>query len=443
MIRKLKHKFIAINMLLAGLVLVIVMVFLMAQTWREQDARVTGALERAWQAVQSGTVFSDTLPADSPDGKLQGSRFSDSGPAGRALSFNSAPTFWAELGSDDADDAEEADETDEADEIVDYGADGVTLSEDTLEELVEAALESGKTEGTLSAEKVRFRIGTVDGTTYLVFVDESSSMGTVESLGLNLLAVGAASMAAFWLISWFLAGWALRPVQKAWEDQRRFVADASHELKTPLTVILANTDIVRAHADESVSSQKKWLDSTKDEGARMKKLIDDLLYLAKSDAAQQKPVLSRVDVSDLVEGSILSFESVAFEAGVAVEQEITPKLAVMGDEGSLRRLITILLDNACKYAAKEKRVDVTLRREKDCAVLTVANTGEPLPPDVLPHLFERFYRADGSRARTDKKAGGYGLGLAIARTIAENMRGSISAQSDEKGTRFLVRMPLA
>ena len=120
-----------------------------------------------------------------------------------------------------------------------------------------------------------------------------------------------------------------------------------------------------------------------------------------------------------------------------------PRLAVVGDEGGLRRLTTVLLDSACKYAAGEEKVKVALRRERDAVLLTVANTGSPIPPEMLPHLFERFYRADESRARSGKKVGGYGLGLAIAKTITENMRGTITAQSDAAGTRFIVRMPLA
>ena len=428
MIRTLKRKFIAINMLLVALVLALVFGFLLVRTWREQENRVNAALDRTWQGVQisdAGTALPDSGSAD----KLHGSRFSASAPEDRSLAFNSAATFWAWL--------------DEDGEITDSGADGVTLSEDTLEEMVEDAQEQGGSEGTLAADGVSYRTGVVNGKTVFVFADRSSAMSTVKSLALNLLAVAAAALAAFGLISHFLAGWALGPVKKAWEDQRRFVADASHELKTPLTVILANTDIVRAHAGDTVSSQKKWLDSTKEEGARMKALIDDLLYLAKSDAAQHKPVSSRVDWSELTEGAVLSFEAVAFEAGVTVEQQITPGLAVMGDAGSLRRLTAILLDNACKYAAGEKKVRVELRRERDVAVLVVGNTGTQIPPEVLPHLFERFYRADESRVREGKKPGGYGLGLAIAKTIAENMRGTIAAQSDAAGTRFIVRVPLA
>ena len=527
MIRKLKHKFIAINMLLAALVLLVVFGFLLAQTWREQNRKVDDALNRAWQLVQADTMLpeekipsaaagtaaafhtaaavqnttataltpktpaasasadesdaadsetaeeeaetgktavaesssetpdSDALTesdsqedasseteseadsADSDDSdddalveqKLHGSRFDNPAPDNKDLSFNSAATFWAKLDANG--------------NIVDSGADGVTLTAATLKQMVQNAEETGKSKGTLAGAGVRFRLGKVNNVQYVAFADESSSMATVKSLAVNLLGVGAASMCAFFFISWFLAGWALKPVQKAWDDQRRFVADASHELKTPLTVILANTDILQAHGEDTIASQQKWLKSTRDEGGRMKKLIDDLLYLAKSDAAQQKPNLSRVNLSELMEGAILSFESVAFEAGVTVEQELMPGLAVMGDEGGLRRLTTILLDNACKYAAGEKKVKVALRRERDAVLLTVANTGSPIPPEMLPHLFERFYRADESRARSGKKVGGYGLGLAIAKTITENMRGTITAQSDAAGTRFIVRMPLA
>jgi signal transduction histidine kinase len=484
-IRKLRRKFVAINMALVALVFALVFCFLMVRTVQEQQDRISAALDRAAAYVQisgeqpagetqaaapdaaaapaakaqtasdaesdSEAAESDSEAAESrtdeaaesddetPDAadaanpvlpRLRGDKLAGANSAEQAAA--GVATFWAQVDASGA--------------VTDSGTDGVTLTDDACAALTAEALAAGKTAGVLRDAGYSFRVAEINGAKYVVFADRSAAAATVRSLALNLGLVAAAALAAFWAISWFLARWALRPVEAAWEEQRRFLADASHELKTPLTVILANTDILCAHPAATVESQRKWLDGTREEGARMKKLIDDLLFLARSDAAlgstAPKTPAGRVDLSDLAQGAILSFESVAFEKGVAVSQAIAPGLAVRGDENSLSRLLTILLDNACKYAGGEKRVTVTLRAERETALLTVANTGAPIPPEVLPHLFERFYRADESRARGAGAPGGYGLGLAIAHTIAQAHGGALTAESDEKSTRFLVRLPL-
>lgn len=143
--------------------------------------------------------------------------------------------------------------------------------------------------------------------------------------------VEVAALAVFLVISLFFSRWALRPVARAWTQQRRFVADASHDLKTPLTVILANTSIALEHPERSVASQSQWLESTQHEAEAMQGLVGDLLTLAKMDeeeaAAQSgaaRPALEEVDLSDVIEGEVLQFESVAFERGVKLESQVEP-----------------------------------------------------------------------------------------------------------------------
>ena len=151
-------------------------------------------------------------------------------------------------------------------------------------------------------------------------------------------------------VSLVLSSVALRPAERAWQQQRQFVADASHELKTPLTVILANTGIMAAHPDATVASQRKWLGYIQEEAQRMKELVEDMLFLAKHDGAERPKDSRTVNFSDLVTGCVLRFESVAFEAGVALDSQITPDLELLGDPEQLRRLVAILVDNAVKYA---------------------------------------------------------------------------------------------
>ncbi len=219
------------------------------------------------------------------------------------------------------------------------------------------------------------------------------------------------------------------------------MAEGSLECKNPLTVILTNTGILLAHSGDTIAQQQKWVEYIRDEAQRMRALVEDLLFLAKSDAGKEtSPVTAPVDVSELTWSALLPFEPVAFEQGVEMESEIADQLTVQGNADQLRRLVAILLDNAVKYAGNGGRVKLVLSRpERGGVCLTVHNTGPAIPPEHLPHLFERFYRADDSRART---SGGYGLGLAIAKRIVDGHGGSITVSSrEDASTDFTVRLP--
>lgn len=172
----------------------------------------------------------------------------------------------------------------------------------------------------------------------------------------------------------------------------------------------------------------------------MKSLVEDLLFLARSDDRRSPLRLQTVSFSDLAWEALLPFESVAFEAGVALDSQITPDLELLGDPEQLRRLVAILVDNAVKYAGPRGSASLILRPQGDEAVLSVHNTGEPIPQEHLPRLFERFYRTDSDRARSQ---GGYGLGLSIAKSIVDGHQGRISVSSSAiSGTLFTVRLPL-
>ena len=272
----------------------------------------------------------------------------------------------------------------------------------------------------------------------IAFLDVSGQVQDFERLIITLVIVGIIGELAFLLISIFLARFTIKPVKTAWEQQRQFVADASHELKTPITVILANTGILLKHRDDTIASQEKWVDYTKEEAERMKKLVEDMLFLAKSDMAKLPLEKQEVNFSDLVLNSLLSFESVAFEQGISLEQDIAQDLMLCGNEAQLRQLITILLDNACKYATEDGRVKVTLSNKQEKLFLSVNNTGSYIPKEEQDRIFERFYRADESRVR---KEGGYGLGLSIARSIAAAHKGKLTvASSEQDGTTFTVQL---
>ena len=201
-------------------------------------------------------------------------------------------------------------------------------------------------------------------------------------------------------------------------------------------MILTNIGILRSHPEETVGEQIKWVDYIDAEASRMNALVGSLLFLAKTDDSRKEMILSEVNFSDAVWNAVLPFESVAFEGGKSLQSFIDPGIVVLGDEGMLRRLTMILLDNACKYSDEGGTITVRPDQVQEKVHLSVHNTGIPIPHEQQEHLFERFYRADESRAR-DK--GGYGLGLAIAQSIAQRHKAKITVQSTfENGTTFSV-----
>jgi len=242
-------------------------------------------------------------------------------------------------------------------------------------------------------------------------------------------------------LSFFLARMSLRPVEHAFSEQQRFVQDASHELKTPLTVILANLSILKSHPTATIRKEALWIQNTETEAKRMQELTERLLFLAKADAKNMPPRSEVLSLSTLVESTALPFTALAFERKLSLALDISPALSVRGDAQTLAQLLAILLDNALKYAAPGTEVTVRLCRQKKHALLSVHNNGELIPADALPRLFDRFFRVDKSRARA---AGGYGLGLSIAKTIANAHGGDIRADSTaEHGTVFTVTLPLS
>jgi len=319
----------------------------------------------------------------------------------------------------------------------------VNIDESTAESAVAASLADGKTRGTISSLSLAYMTQTVTDGTKIAFADTSSMTSSLRKLLLNELLIFFGSALVFFVISLYLARLVVKPVEEAWNRQKQFVADASHELKTPLTVILANLEILKTHPEETIGQESRWIDSTKEESVRMKGLLDDLLFLARNDASQTPVMKQEIDFSSLVWSTTLLFESVAFEKKVELTEEIAEGLFVTGDEKQLKQLLTILLDNACKYG-KNGKVTVSLKAaEKEKLLLCVNNSVNDekgvIPKEEQTHVFERFYRGDKARVHTE---GGYGLGLSIAAAIVENHHGKIKVSSDtEHGTTFTVILP--
>ena len=307
--------------------------------------------------------------------------------------------------------------------------------EEMVLHIVQAALEREDDSGVLGDSSLRYlrRIGVVS--VRIAFTDCTMEQATMRSLLLRSGLVALAALAVLAGLSYCLAGLVVGPVKRAWQEQKQFVSDASHELKTPLTVILSSSEL--AAEEQDVQRTKQYVEGIHAESLRMKALVEDMLTLARTESGT-RPETEAVDLSDTVLESVLAFEPVAFESGRELVYDIQPELTVMGSGVQLRRLTDILLDNAVKYAAEGTPIRLLLRQEGRCAALRVENRGETIPAEKLRHIFDRFYRADESRSGGE----GFGLGLAIAQSIAQSHGGSIGCASEEGVTRFIVTLPL-
>lgn len=275
----------------------------------------------------------------------------------------------------------------------------------------------------------------------VAYMDVTAQQRILTNLIYTFSAVALVMLAVIYAASRYFAGRSIAPVREAFDRQKRFIADASHELKTPLAVINTNADVLLANESDTIASQAKWLQHIKSETERMKTLTNDLLYLTEMEDTRERTIYVPFDVSDAVEGVLLTMEAVIFEQHLALEYDIEPGLTAVGSPEQIKQVVMILLDNAVKYNKPDGSISLSLKRQHHYIQLAVANTGAGIPAEHLDRIFDRFYRADASRSR---KQGGYGLGLAIARSIVEQHKGRISVKSPPgERTTFTALLPLA
>ncbi|MDO7785889.1 sensor histidine kinase [Desulforamulus aquiferis] len=274
----------------------------------------------------------------------------------------------------------------------------------------------------------------------ITFLDVTVYTKTLFELLITLLFVGLIMLFAIFIISLYFANRAIRPIAQTWEKQKQFIADASHELKTPLSIINANYDLLLANQEETIKSQIKWFSYIKIGTDRMTKLINELLSLAKIEDINFKVIKMPFNISNAINDVILSMEVMMNEKGIKLNRSIEPDIIVKGDAERVKQVITILLENAIKYSDDNGSIDVLLIRQKRQAVCSIKNTGKGIAKKDLPKIFDRFYRADSSRTHEN---GGYGLGLSIAKTTIERLGGEIYVNSVEnKETTFTFTLEL-
>jgi signal transduction histidine kinase len=273
----------------------------------------------------------------------------------------------------------------------------------------------------------------------MVFLNIDATDRAMTRLLISMFVIGGCVLAVIFLFSLQFSMRALRPAEESLARQRQFVADASHELKTPLAIIDANAEA--ALGERVTPGARTWIERIGEESGRMRGLIDDLLLLARSDDPLSMTMEKLpVDLSVEAKREIDRVEAVLFEKGIGLEFKApSGGVTVNADPARVRQILLILLDNALKYTDKGGRVTVETGRGKKYAYLRVSNTGAGISADDIPHIFDRFYRADKAR---NSESGGYGLGLSIARAIAERAGGSIAATSADGLTTFTVELPL-
>ena len=303
-----------------------------------------------------------------------------------------------------------------------------------LADIVTAALSADSDEGVLAEHHLRYLRQTGLLSTRIAFTDSTLEQATLRSLLTGSLLIGLAALAVLFACSYVLSGAVTRPVDRAWQQQKQFLSDASHELKTPLTVILSSAELLEQSA---APEQKQYVDNVRAESRRMKRLVEDMLTLSRVERGGEHLPDTTADLSDAAADAALRFEPVAYEAGHTLSYDIAPGLLVRGDGQKLEQAVAVLLDNAIKYAAPGTEVRLDAVRQGKNACLWVENEGDPIPADKLPHIFDRFYRADESR--TD--GGSFGLGLPIARAIVEAHRGTIRCDSGGHTIRFTITLP--
>ncbi len=335
------------------------------------------------------------------------------------------------------------DENNEVTRISSY----LDIEEVEYDEIIKNIVEIGENEGTIIIDDREWRYSKneihsgiiksgVFGDSYyeISFIDITNSEETLSMLLFILIIVGIITLIIIFFISLYFSNKAIKPVEKIWLKQKQFIADATHELKTPLTIINANIDAITVNEESKVKEHKKWIKYIKNETKGMNKLINELLHTAKSE--EEKYDFKNENISNMISDVILSVETIIFEKDIKLELDIEKDIRIETDIEKLRQVIIILVDNAIKYTNREGKINIKLCKKNKNVIFEIENSGEGIDEKHIPYIFDRFYKCDESR--TDNS---YGLGLFIAKTIIDKLKGTIEVQSKKNEiTRFKIKI---
>ncbi len=309
----------------------------------------------------------------------------------------------------------------------------VSVSEDDAISYAAYVFQSGKEKGYYKG--YRYAVSEASGNKIIFFLNISRDTEQQKTIFLISIGISVGMMLIIFVLLFFLSKRAINPYVKAMEQQKQFITNAGHELKTPLTSISTSADVLSMDLPEN-----EWIDNIRKQIGRMTKLIGDLVMLSRFDEAVPFSDRVRMSLSDQLSEANELFTPRALAAKKSIEADISEDIYTVGDEGSIKQLISILFDNAIKYSAEDSIIEVELKKKKNRAYLTVINKCASGVPKELDRLFDRFYRPDESRST---KTGGYGIGLSMARAIVEAHKGSIKAKDiGDDRIAFEVKLPV-
>lgn len=302
-------------------------------------------------------------------------------------------------------------------------------SDEDLKDLAQDIIEDSENTGT--EDNLSFLKVDKGGYILVAFMDNTVINESAMTLFRYTLIFGAAAMVLFFFLSRFLAKKIVAPLEESYQKQKQFISDAGHELKTPVSVVSANAELLSRQIGDN-----QWLQNIQYENERMGLLVGQLLELARTENVT--PQMDHIDFSRLVAGEALPFESVAFEKGLILTSDIASGIAVEGNSTQLKQLTSILLDNAIRHSKADGEVRLSLSKDHGIAQISVVNPGDEIPKEHRERIFERFYRVDSARNGEDKH---YGLGLAIAKVITDAHHGHIEVLCYNGLVEFRAQLP--
>lgn len=305
------------------------------------------------------------------------------------------------------------------------------VDEAAVAEYAAGAYADGRASGFV--KDYRFARYAVDQGTLITFLDCGRMLAGFRSVLVYSVGIAAAGMAAVFVLVWFLSGRMIRPIAESYRKQRRFITDAGHEIKTPITIIDADLEILRMETGDN-----EWVQDIRTQTARLAALTNDLICLSKMEEEEVQAKRIEFPLSDAVRETAESFQTLAKTRGRTLLIHVEPMLSYVGDEKALCQLVEILIDNALKYSREGDTVHLTLERQGRFIRMAVENGVENMDKDVVDNMFDRFYRADRARA---SDGGGHGIGLSIAQAVVSAHRGKISAAVNAGRLTMTVLLP--
>lgn len=406
-----RKRFIQLNMLLVGVVLTFMMAAIAFYMYRDYYVGLKATME---QVVEPWESVPEPVGDEQPPGHTEKEQEPDSKKGIMTVFYTPEK------------------------ENIDILSQAFEFEEVTLEQILDEVVSRKKNFGTLIGHQLIYYC-TGNGNPYKIALASTGYIGhSMLRLSGVLIAVWVGAMLCFLMVSCHFSRVAVRPMEEAVQREKQFIADASHDLKTPLSVILANNSILMEAPEATAGSLKRWILSTQNAAEKMQELIGEMLTLADVERPDVPVVMEDVDVASVVTRAALQLEYVAYEKHVDLEMDIPEQTIIRANEDYIQRIAESLIENAIKYEPGGGGVFIGLTETKQMVLLEIQNRSTVISGEDLPHIFERFYRSDKSR---QDHTGGHGLGLAITKEMVEKLGGDIQAKSSrEIGTVFSISL---